>query len=85
MSRLRLLPCLDSELMAAHRRQELDVPADFAGHLGHSAVEAARAGFYFTKTGQKVDWSDAVSAAWAAKLSIDPGTALPSNRRNLFC
>jgi len=47
-------------------------------------VEAARKGFYVTKTGQKVVWRDAVQAACAAKRSIDPDATLPSNKRTTF-
>jgi uncharacterized protein (TIGR02452 family) len=77
MSKLRIVPCLDSEQMAATRRQELDIPRDAATALSRSAVEAARAGRYVTKAGQQVVWRDAVQAACAAKLSIRPDATLP--------
>ena len=70
--------------MAASRRQELDIPRDVATVLSRSAVEAARKGFYVTKTGQKVVWRDSVQAACAAKRSIDPDATLPSNKRTTF-
>jgi uncharacterized protein (TIGR02452 family) len=70
--------------MAAFRRQELNIPRDVAAALGRSAVEAAREGLYVTKAGQKVVWRDAVQAACAAKLSIDPDATLPSNERIAF-
>jgi uncharacterized protein (TIGR02452 family) len=85
MSKLHLLPCLDSEQMAASRRQELNIPSDVAAAaLGRSAVEAAREGLYITKAGEKVAWRDAVQATCAAKLSIDPDARLPSNERMAF-
>ncbi|PWT79986.1 MAG: TIGR02452 family protein, partial [Acidobacteria bacterium] len=84
MSKLHLLPCLDSEQMAASRRRELNIPSDLAAALGRSAVEAAREGFYVTKAGEKVVWRDAVQAACAAKLSIDPDATLPTNERIAF-
>src|SRR5215831_3484861 len=84
MSKLHILPCLDSERMAASRRQEWNIPRDFAAALGRSAVEAARQGLYFTKAGQEVVWRDAVQAACAAKLSIDPDAALPNNEGVTF-
>src|SRR5262247_2367817 len=84
MSKLQILPCLDSEQMAASRRQELNIPGGVAAALGRSAVEAAREGLYVTKAGEKVVWRDAVQAACAAKLSIDPGATLPSNERIAF-
>lgn len=84
MSKLHLLPCLDSEQMAACRRQELTIPKDVAAALGRSAVEVARAGLYVTKAGQEVVWRDAVQAACVAKLSIDPDATLPSNEPIAF-
>jgi uncharacterized protein (TIGR02452 family) len=84
MSKLNILPCLDSEHMAASRRQELNIPRDVAAALGRSAVEAAREGFYATKLGQKVVWRDAVQTACGAKRSIDPQATLPSYERIPF-
>jgi uncharacterized protein (TIGR02452 family) len=84
MSKLHLLPCLDSEQMASSRRQELNIPRDVAAALGQSAVEAARKGIYFTKSGQAVVWRDAVQAACAAKVSIDPDVTLPNSERIAF-
>jgi uncharacterized protein (TIGR02452 family) len=84
MSKLHILPCLDSEQMAASRRQELNIPRDVAAALGRSAVEAAREGSYVTRLGQKVVWHDAVRTACAAKLSIDPDATLPRNERIEF-
>jgi uncharacterized protein (TIGR02452 family) len=84
ISRLRILPCLDSEQMAASRRQELKIPRDVAAALGRSAVEAARERFYVTKEGQHVVWRDAVQAACAAKLSIPPDDSLQSNDHKAF-
>ncbi len=84
MSKLHVLPCLDSAQMATTRRQELNIPRDTAAALGRSAVEAARAGIYFTKDGQKVVWRDAVQAACAAKLSLRPDAMLPVNEQTVF-
>lgn len=83
-STLHILPCLDSEQMATSRWQELNIPRDVSAALGRSAVEAARAGFYFTKNRQKVDWHDVVQAACAAKLSLRPDAMLPSNEQMAF-
>jgi uncharacterized protein (TIGR02452 family) len=77
MSKLHLLPCLDSAAMAASRRQELDIPRDVAAALGRSVVEAASQGYYVTEAGRRVDWRDAVEAACAAKVSIAPHVTLP--------
>ncbi|MGH9426209.1 MAG: TIGR02452 family protein, partial [Terriglobia bacterium] len=84
MSKLHILPCLDSEQMAASRRQELNIPRDVAAALGRSAVETAREGIYVTKARQEVVWRDAVQAACAAKLSIGSDATLPSNERIAF-
>jgi uncharacterized protein (TIGR02452 family) len=84
MSKLRILPCADSEQMASSRRQELNIPRVVAAALGQSAVEAAREGIYVTKAGQEVVWRDAVDAACAAKLSIDPDFMLPRSERIAF-
>src|SRR5262249_48342696 len=84
MSKLHILSCLDSEQLAASRRQELNIPSDVAAALGRSAVEAAREGFYVLKAGEKVVWRDAVQAACTAKLSIDPHATLPTTKRIAF-
>ncbi|HXE80840.1 MAG TPA: TIGR02452 family protein [Vicinamibacterales bacterium] len=77
MSRLLVLPCLDSDEMAASRRRELDIPRDVAAELGRSAVKAAEDGFYVTRDGRTIDWRDAVEAARKAKRSIPPDAVLP--------
>jgi uncharacterized protein (TIGR02452 family) len=84
MSKLRILTCLDSEEMAASRRQELNIPRHVAAELGRSAVEVARQGLYLTRAGQEVAWHDAVQAARAAKLSITPDDVLPIKERIPF-
>ena len=57
MSSLHILPCLDSEQMAASRRRELDIPRDIAGALGRSAVKAGSDGFYVSRDGQEIVWA----------------------------
>lgn len=84
MSKLHILPCLDSEQMAASRRQELIIPRDVAAELGRTAVEAVRTGYYVTEEGQEVVWRDVVQADCAAKLSIDPDATLTNNSRIAF-
>ncbi len=74
---LRILPCLDSEAMAAARRQELDIGHEVAAALGRSAVQAAHDGRYIARDGRSVVWRDLVQAACAAKVSIAPDVALP--------
>ena len=83
-SNLHVLPCLDSEQMAASRRQELDIPRDVAAALGRSAVKAARDGFYVTRDGHEIVWREAVQAASAARLSIAPDASLLRAERSPF-
>ena len=84
MTRFHVLPCLDSEEMAASRREELDISRDVAAALGWSAATAGRNGFYVTKDGQEVVWHDAVQAACDAKRSIAADAALPHSERSPF-
>jgi len=84
MNDFRILACLDSSVMAAARRRELDISRDVAARLGTSAVEAAISGFYFNKAGEKVDWSHRVNAACSAKRSIPPDAPLPTHDRSPF-
>lgn len=84
MSKLHILPCLDSEQMASSRRQELNIPRDVAAALGQSAVEAARKGIYITRAGHEVVWRDATLAACAAKVSIPPDAMPLSSERIAF-
>ena len=67
---LKMLSCLDSNEMAASRRQELDLPRDVATELGKSALEAATKGHYIWGPDKRVDCSREVQAACDAKLSI---------------
>ena len=80
-SNLRIIPCMDSIEMGELRRQVLDLPRITAAELGRSAVEAARSGYYYSKIGEQVDWSSAVQAACAAKISIPPEAILPEHER----
>jgi len=80
MSRLRILPCLDSPELATARRAELDIPRERAAALGHSAVRAIREGHYRAEDGRDIDWSAAVRTARAAKRSIPPDDPLPQPR-----
>ncbi len=73
---LEILPCLDSDDLAACRRSELAITPEVAAALGLSSVEAAEAGFY-TCGGARVDWSRLVEAACQSKTSIPPNAALP--------
>jgi uncharacterized protein (TIGR02452 family) len=80
----KILPCLDSDELAASRRRELDIPRSTAAALGRSAVEAAAGGYYVCGSGTKVDWSHYVRAACSAKISISPDADLPSYELVIF-
>lgn len=84
MSNLRVLPCLDSEEMAASRRKELDISRDFARSLGRSAVVASTQGAYLTPSGDKIVWRDAVESGRQKKISIPPDAKLPERTRPQF-
>jgi uncharacterized protein (TIGR02452 family) len=84
MSRFHVSPCLDSEVLATTRRQELLIPRDLAALLGRSAVEASREGVYINTVRQGVAWGDAVQAACARKLSIAPDYPLPTREHVPF-
>ena len=77
MNKLTVLPCLDSDEMAASRRSELDIPRQVAAALGRSAVEATALGRYVAEDGYEVIWNDAVQAAVLSKRSIPSEPSLP--------
>ena len=72
------LPCLDSAAHAARCRVSLAIPREHAKELGLTAVVAAASGYYLNARGERVDWSQAVARAVAAKVSIPPEAALPA-------
>src|SRR5215475_160845 len=81
---LFILSCLDSAEMAAARRRELAIPGEIAAALGRSAVEAGVTGYYFTRSGEKVDLARLVNTACSAKRSIPPDVPLPNHDRSRF-
>jgi uncharacterized protein (TIGR02452 family) len=83
MFQLRVLSLLDSDELAVRRRRDLALRPEVAESLGRSAVEAIELGYYLMDDG-KVDWSEAVQAACAAKQSIAPTTELPVGKSNYF-
>lgn len=83
MINLRILPCLDSDELAANRRKELAIRPELARSLGRSAVEAIELGYYLTDDG-KVEWSQAVRAALESKVSIAQETELPRGGSSTF-
>ena len=81
---LRLLPCQDSEQMAAGEKKELDIPRVLAAELGRSAVAASDCEYYTTRDGRQVAWGDLVWAACAAKRSIPPEAPLAERPQPSF-
>ncbi|MBL8114144.1 MAG: TIGR02452 family protein [Acidobacteria bacterium] len=75
---MQILPCLDSDELAAARRRELYITRAAATALGISAVDAAEAGAYLFE-GTRVDWRASVEAAISAKVSIPPDAPLPTH------
>lgn len=84
MTDTELIPlrCIDSPEIANAARADLDMSREEAMRLGTSAVEAARCGWYTLRSGERIDWSAAVQAARAAKVSIPPDAALPARDSN---
>ena len=83
-SRLRILPCLDSEKLALARREKLDIRRELATELGRSAVEVARNGFYFNPAGEKIEIDELVAKAVSQKQSLPPDASRPSPQRRSF-
>ena len=81
---LKILPCLDSDEMAASRKRELWISRSVAAELGRTAIEAAATGSYTRADGKPVDWSRLVRAACAAKVSIPPQASLGQQERPRF-
>ena len=81
---LQPLPCIDSNDLAESRKAELMIPRDKAAALGWTAVEAADRGYYEDSAGNRIDWSDLVERAVAAKVSIAPEDPLPARDIELF-
>jgi len=77
MNRAVVLPCLDSDAIAAERRRELEIPRHVARELGRSALDALRTGRYQRAGGGVTNWRDLVAAAVRAKVSIPPTADLP--------
>lgn len=75
--KLEIIPCLDSEELAAARRNELDISREKAAELGRTVADFIERGFYIDEDGKRKDWGDAVSRAGKAKQSIPPDAELP--------
>ncbi len=78
MTKITVLPCLDTEVMAVQRKQELFIPKDQAAALGASAVQISKQGWYQNLRGERVDISRQVSGCAARKLSVPPDFKLPN-------
>ncbi len=74
ISKLQVLPCLDSQELAERRRRELELRPELAESLGRPAVEAIELGYYLTDHG-KVEWSRMAVKPRDSKISIPPPDA----------
>ena len=77
MPKTTYLPCLDSDALAAQRKQELFMERDRASSLGHSAVQISKDGYYINAKGEKVKIASLVQLAIRLKVSIPPDMVLP--------
>ena len=69
---LCVLPTIDSIELAESARESLDISREMARHLGASAVEVSRQGFYIDDHGQKIDILADVESARKGKVSLPP-------------
>ena len=84
MSKLHILPCLDSDEAAESHKLTLLIDHSVAAELGHTAVAASREGSYLDRAGDRVDIRNAVQAARTAKISIAPEDPLPMHDQARF-
>ena len=75
---LDILPCSDSEALAAAREKELQLSRDKALYESRITVAAVENGFYKNAIGLPIDWSRTVVDACVAKRSIPPWLELPA-------
>jgi len=80
MATMTCLPCLDSPVLAAQRKQELAISHERAAYLGQSAVAIYTEGFYRNEKSIRVDIGASVAAAIANKISIPPEQVLPQTQ-----
>lgn len=76
MARLRLLPCLDDDELAALRRRELQLPQARAIALAFSTIEFIRQGHYPSAALERVDIGDLAQASLSARVSLPPEAVL---------
>ncbi len=81
MSKISILPCLDSEEMAKKRNQELRISRDLAMELGKLAVTTSKQGWYLNTNKEKRDISVFVQDSLSQKVSIPPDFPLPFNEQ----
>lgn len=73
----------DGDDAAASNRRALCVDRHLAAGLGSETLRAIREGGYLLPDGCRVDWSESVAAAIAAKVTIPPEANLPGGGGNL--
>jgi uncharacterized protein (TIGR02452 family) len=84
MAKLQILPCLDSEEMAAARQHELSMGRDMAIYQSRITVQAVNSGYYGNRLREQVDWKRSIVDACLAKKSIPPWQDLPTAPRETF-
>ncbi len=74
---LIVLDCLDSDVLAEARKQELNISRDFAIYRSRLVKTAVELGIYQNAFGNDVEWRDEIIAACLSKRSIPPWLELP--------
>jgi len=72
MNQLEVVPCLDSDEMAAARKRELFMGRNMAVYQSRIAVNAVQSGFYENANNERVDWRGQLIEASFAKQTISP-------------
>ncbi len=74
---LIVLDCLDSDVLAEARKQELNISQDFAVYRSQLVKTAVELGVYQNASSNDVEWHDEIIAACLTKRSIPPWEELP--------
>ena len=74
---LELLPCLDSDEMAATRERELSQDRRILKFWGHEVLNVLKLGYYVASNMNVVEIGDAIKHTKDNKRSISPDAALP--------
>ena len=75
---LIVFDCLDSDVLAEARKQELNISREFAIYRSRLIKSAVEVGVYQNASGSNVEWHDEIITACLTKRSIPPWQELPS-------